>query len=121
MLFGLIYVHTLYKSIADFEDFSIETWDESISGEHYCVTVTFSLKVIAESIDGLESHENCSINSTQFTKTAKISCVNLKYNTSYTLIFRGLVNFTGSVVPLEFIVNFVTSTLANKQDTGKRN
>ena len=96
-------------------------WDESISGDHYSVTVTFSVEVIVQSINGLESDENCSINSTQFSKTAKISCANLKHSTSYTLIFHGLVNFTDAVVPLQFIVNFDSKTVANEQVTGKRN
>ena len=121
LLFVLIYLQALYKSIADFDDFSMMIWNESISEQHYSVTVTFSLEAIVQSIIGLESNESCSINSTQFSKTAKISCANLKYNTSYTLIFHGLINFTDAVVPLQFIVNFVTKTLANEQVTGKRN
>ena len=97
--------------------------DESIIGEDYSVTVIFSHEVIVQSIGGLESHESCSINSTQFTKTVKISCVNLNYSTSYmyTLIFHGSINFTNTVVRLKFIVNFVTMTLASEQVTGKRN
>ena len=116
-MFLLIYVH---KSTADFHDFSMAIWDESISGEHYSVTLTFSVEVILQSVGGLHDHESCSINSTQFTKTAKTSCANLKHNTSYMLIFHGMVDFTDAVVPLEFAVNFVTMTLANEQVTGKR-
>ena len=111
----------IYKLIADFDEFSMAIGDESISGEHYSVTVIFSYEVIVQSISGLESHESCSINSIQFIKTAKISCSNLNYNTSYTFIFQGLINFTDTVVPPEFNVNFVTMTLENEQVTGKRN
>ena len=116
-MFVLIYA---YKAMADFNDFSMVIGDESISGEHYFATVTFSHEVIVQNISGLESHESCSINSTQFTKTAKTSCVNLNYSTSYTLIFQGLIKFTDAVVPLEFIVNFVTIPCANEEVTGKR-
>ena len=92
-----------------------------MSEENYSATVIFSHEVIVQSIGGLKSHESCSINSTQFTKTVKTSCVNLNYSTSYTLIFQGLINFTDTVVPLEFIVSFVTMALASEPVTGKRN
>ena len=92
--------------------------NESISGVHYSVTVTFTHEVIIQSVDGLKSQEICSINSTQFTKAAKTSCTNLNSNTSYTLTFQGLVNFIDAVIPLEFIVNFATDTIANGQVTG---
>ena len=71
-MFILSYV---YKSIADFNDFFMEIEDESLSGENYSVTVTFSHEVTVQSIGGLKNNESCSINSTQFTKTVKTSCV----------------------------------------------
>ena len=117
----MFFLSYAYKSIADFNDFKMAIGNESISGENYSVTVIFSHEVIVQSIGGLESNESCSINTTQFTKTVKTSCVNLNYSSLYTLLFQGLINFTHTVVSLEFILNFVTMTLASEQVSGKRN
>ena len=93
--------------------------DESVSGVHFLVTVTFSHDVIVQSIGTLENQESCSINSTQYSKAAKIVCTNLNYDTSYTLLFQGVVNFTDATIPLEFILGFITNTSGNEQITGK--
>ena len=85
----------------------------------YLVTLTFSHDVVFESIDGLGNQERCSINCTLCAKVAKIECTNLNYNTSYSLVFHGVVIITHMVAALEVLLKFTTKKSARDPATGK--
>lgn len=104
--------------IAGFDGFTIIPIQDELQGTSYLVILSFTHDVVIEGFANIDNSENCTatpINS----KTMTISCIDLLYGTSYSLIIEGMTSLDDGS-PLKFTVplGFTTGELPVMSETG---
>ena len=102
----------------DITSFSIDTSNERIQARDYSVMLVFTFDVVIQNISVSGHTENCSVNTTSFTKAAIFECRNLNSIQRYAITFQGMVKFPNDTFPLEFVVPFITKNQGNEHTSG---